>query len=169
MRRLTRRNLQTLQLVLGFNDKAAVGDRAAGSNVLCIKDLGSASTLLSEKQDNVVLIETAAARTEVFLKGKTALALPRPDAFYFYAAALLDELKTVHNKAFPVSELTLRKSQPAPVPQTEASLLSVSAIPLNAMILLSHDLSDKRGILGALEKSRSRRLVGVMYRRVLPQ
>lgn len=135
--RLKRRYPETLQLIEKVNDEAAANDSAARKSALGIKHLESVLLLESKKQDALVSIAAAAAHTRDSTRVRKTAALCSSCFFYSFSAALQDNLKIVHKKAFPAAELTFEMLLSAQEPRKKTSSLFVEATFLSTISLLS--------------------------------
>lgn len=167
MKRLVRRYPKALQLVGQVSDEAAAGDKAAGKDCLSITYFYRVLLLASEKKNALLSMETAIVHTKDYTKGEKA-ALFSLCAFYPYAVALLDSLKTIYKKAFPASDLKFEESVLAHLPR-KAPSLSLMSLFLSTTSLFSSHPSDGRDTSTARVKGRPQRLVSVVCKHLLPK
>lgn len=93
--------------------------------------------LESDKQIALLFIRAAAAHANDSTDENRTATLFSSRAFIFYAAALLNELAAVHEKAFPANESTFEKVPSSQSPRTKASSLSVEVMLVRTMSLFS--------------------------------
>lgn len=114
------------------------------------------------KPNALLPIESATVHWRQNTKEKRTAATLNPLAFQSRVAALPENLKTVHEKAFPFNESTIGELLSAQILRTKTFSLSVKDMFFSALRLLSHELSARGGSLAARARNRSQRLAGVV-------
>lgn len=100
---------------------------------------------------------------------KRAAGVLRHRAFYYFAAVLLNEMKTIHRKVFAAGKSRFENFLSAQMLQTKISVLSVKAMFPNTVNLFFQDWSDRREKLVVRAKGCSELLASVMSMQFLPQ
>lgn len=113
-------------------------------------------------------MEASAIYTVANMKKKRTAALFSIAVFSSCAAALLDKLKAVHEKACTTGESTFEQTLSAQMARRRSCTLSVRAMLLRTMNMFSHD-SDRRVVLTVCAEGGYQDLVSVMSTHLLLQ
>lgn len=165
--RLVPRYPEPLELVENVYGEAAAKDSAAGKSGIGITRFSIVFLLKSEKQ--MLYFSAKLPQLTKNTKEKVSAALLSSLAFCFCAAALLDNLKAVYKTTFPAIDPRIDQFLSSLAPRTKTSSLSLKAMLLRTMSLLSREASDKSETWAACTKDCSQCLLGVVLAHFLPQ